>query len=68
MTRFTACHIPFARVNCWSISGDHKHVCQASARDGKGPLIVTGGPLDGETFSALSDVLNALEETGRTEQ
>jgi hypothetical protein len=64
--KFTACHIPFTRVNSWSITEDRKHVCYASARDGKGPLIVTGGPLDGEAFSALADVLNALEETERT--
>jgi hypothetical protein len=45
----------------YTVSIGHVHCCNVSPRDvGSGPLIVSGGPLDGKAFSALSDFESAL--------
>ena len=45
----------------YSVSIGHVHCCNVSPRDvGTGPLVVSGGPLHGKAFSALSDFESAL--------
>jgi hypothetical protein len=45
----------------YSVSIGHVHCCNVSPRDvGTGPLVVSGGPLDGNAYSALSDFESAL--------
>jgi hypothetical protein len=45
----------------YTVSIGHVHCCNVSPRDvGTGPLVVSGGPLHGKAFSALSDFESAL--------
>jgi len=45
----------------YTVSVGHVHCCNVSPRGvGSGPLVVSGGPLDGNAYSALSDFESAL--------
>ena len=45
----------------YTVSVGHTHCCNVSPRGvGSGPLVVSGGPLDGNAYSALSDFESAL--------
>ena len=45
----------------YTVSIGHVHCCNVSPRGvGSGPVVVSGGPLHGKAFSALSDFESAL--------